>query len=255
MSINKEITFYSYDLLPDGIVKPSAYLRHMQQAAREDLDRIGLTYETLRNLGYVFVLTNLKLSILRPLRCYDTARLTTWEKELRAATFTREFTVAQEGKTVAAASSKWCLIDFSTRKIVRHFDLPVRERESLGSCGVQTERRIDFDGEYGFSHWKTVQITETDENRHLNNTRYADIALDAIGESLSGCYAREMQILYSHEALLNDTLCIEKAADSSGNHYVRGTNSSDNTKCFEIKVILVKYGTNAAPLRQRIQRN
>ena len=57
--IEKQIRISSFDVLPNGTVKPSALLRHMQQAAREDCDAMGCTYPYMREQNTVFVLIRL----------------------------------------------------------------------------------------------------------------------------------------------------------------------------------------------------
>ena len=86
---------------------------------------------------------------------------------------------------------------------------------------------------------RRIGYSETDSNGHANNTRYADYACDAIAfETQRGKYLRQMQITYSTECLVGQTirmLC-EKEEEI---YYVRGVDK-DGKSHFDIRMELAE---------------
>ena len=59
----------------------------------------------------------------------------------------------------------------------------------------------------------TVPFSYLDLNGHMNNTRYFDLAEDRIPAAAEGRPLREIQVEYSSEALLGDTLFVTVERD------------------------------------------
>ncbi|MEG1743214.1 MAG: hypothetical protein RR246_03510, partial [Clostridia bacterium] len=55
------IKITSADVYENGNIKLSALQKYMQQIAREDCDDYGASYENVRALGMVFVITKLAI--------------------------------------------------------------------------------------------------------------------------------------------------------------------------------------------------
>lgn len=68
-------------------------------------------------------------------------------------------------------------------------------------------RRLNPPPELSFKMERTVRYSDTDVNGHMNNTRYADVACDALGlEQMDHVYPSQMQINFLRECRAGQTL-------------------------------------------------
>lgn len=236
--LEKDVTVESYDVYPSGILKPSALMRYMQQLAREDCDALGATYYYMRSLNTVFVLTKFGIEFVRPLRSGETFTLRTFNNSINGVIFDREFELVSKGETAARASTFWTLVRYDTRALVRPKDFPVKF-ESLGLelRGVEVPRRFDDTGTTE-TEIRRVRVSDLDENNHLNNCVYADIALDAISD-FNGLdnWAKSVKIIFRHEARLGDELFILRK-NSNGAEFVFASVGEEKKPCFEAEIVI-----------------
>ena len=231
--IEKEIPITSFDVFPNSTVKPSALLRYMQQAAREDCDSMGCTSPFMREQNTVFVLTRLGLKLFRPVTDREVLTLKTFNNSINGLFFDREYEFFSNGEKVAHCSSFWVLIRFDTRRLVRPKDFPV-QFESLGLPAdvIDIPRSFDSEG-IEFTEDRLVRVSDLDENNHLNNCIYADICTDALShfDGLSQTI-EEMKIIFRHEARLGDILSLSLKTDGT-EAVIFAENDTTEEPCFE----------------------
>ena len=208
MSFERDVTIYNFDLDRESNIKPSAIMHYLQQLALSDCDNVGMTYEKMRDAGQVFVLTKSLLELYRPFHLYDNIHCITWPKCTRGCTFERHFLLERNGEKLAACSTQWVLIDYVKRRILRPSQLIGRleDRPDL-DCGVPSPGKFSFDLPLTQVDSRTVYYSMIDENRHLNNCFYSDIALDYTDNKA----IKSIQINYLEEAYEGDRLDIYKA--------------------------------------------
>jgi len=232
--IKKEIVVTSFDVDAAGFARPSALLRYMQQAAREDLDQFGMTYPQMRENGVVFVLYGIRMELSRPLKAYEKLSLETYSVDIRGASFQRDFYAFSDGKEVMRATSKWVLLDFVKRSIAHPSRLGVELPRYLDKdSGLTVDKRLDLSGTVHVMD-RTVYQSMLDENEHLNNCVYADIVTDCLEYDLKK-YVSSIEILFHHEAAPGDELSLEMKGEGDS----RVVCASDVTKdrpCFSATV-------------------
>ena len=207
------LRFESYDLSASGFGRPSAVLRRMQQTAREDLNSFGITYYDLRAKNMAFVVSRMALIFERPVPGETPLTLCTAPGESRGAAFPRSFVLTDEKGVVMRAMSIWALLDFEKRALLRAsaLEAPIPVSADL-SDGVVCERLTKpREGAPLYTQSRPVYPSMLDQNCHLNNCNYADLATDLLPAG-SG-EVREMQLSFQREARLGDTLTVEGYAD------------------------------------------
>lgn len=236
--LEKKIRIQSFDVYPNSVLKPSALMRHMQQIAREDCDAMGATYPFMRSLNTVFVLTRLAIEFFRPIRDGEELTLKTYNNTITGIIFDREYELVSGGVIAARATTLWTLVRFDTRSLVRPKDFPVDfEAVNLDIKPIEMPRRLDDSGSVPVEK-HTVRTSELDENNHLNNCIYADIALDAIdGFDGLDSWPESIKIIFRHEARRGDGLEIS-AAREGGVHRIFAKNLSSGSACFEAEIKL-----------------
>lgn len=228
-----EIRVASFDVFPNSTLKPAALLRYMQQLAREDCDGLGCTYRFMRSHNTVFVLTQIGLRFFRPVFEGETVTLATYNDGVGPLVFDRGFEWSVGGERAGICSSKWVLVRYDTRSIVRPRDFPVdfgtvvREHET-----VDIPRRFPSDGAAEVAR-RTVNLSDLDENNHLNNCVYADVACDSVpGFDGLSRWCSEILVNFRHEARRGDVLSVSHR-EAGGAHFVFALNETSGEPCFE----------------------
>ena len=239
MSIERRIPIVSYDVMTDSVIRPSALFRYYQQVAGEHLDSLGLTYNDTREKKCVFVITRMKNVFYKPIKRYDEIDIKTSSRGIKGAVFTRDYSVVRGGELVAEASTQWALIDIDSRRICRpsvYADY-FPQKEEL--CSFTDTKKCVFENPLDNEYIYKVVFFDIDENRHMNNTRYTDICLDAIGGLSEGEWISEVSVDFLSEAKLGDTLriCFAK----NGKEYCFSTDNLDTSKvCFNARIVISK---------------
>lgn len=194
-----------HDVDYNGILKTSAALKYMQSAAQAQLNSNGMSYDELKSMGRAFILSKIKLEIYKPLRAYQPYTAASFPCESRGYSFLRCYSLECDGETVARAASVWALVNINERSLVRVSDfdlnLPILPHNDItfGILRLPTDSLISV-GEY------TVGYGDTDQNRHMNNTRYPDMYSSFL--DLDGKYVRSITINYNKEAPMGEKLSV-----------------------------------------------
>ena len=231
--LQKAIKITSFDVFPNGQVKPSALQRYMQQLAREDCDQSGCTYENMRAHNVVFVVTKLAIEIKKEIKTEDIIILKTYNNSIEGVTYCREYDFYKNGEEVAHATTQWVVVKYDTRTIVRprNFPFPVKEYR-LETDSIDLPRR--FDGlETAVKHGnREVELSDLDENDHLNNCVYSDIALDNLPFDGKTKRVSGIKIIFHHEARIHDILSVSCTQNKTG-YAVFAHNETADNPCFE----------------------
>lgn len=234
--LRQKIKVNSYDVGENGEIKISSLMKYMQELAVEDIASTGATYEIMRDRDdMVFVIIRCGIKMLSPVRKYDELEILTVNNEINGITFVREFIFYRGSLPVAEATTQWVLMSYSRRTPLRPTALkfpcePVR----MDINGVELLRRIAFDTAGSECRGVfTVRRSALDENRHLNNTVYADLVLDHCGRdsgSVESC-----RINFVGEALLGDEIEIFRA-ENGGRTELCGINRRTGKHCFDADI-------------------
>ena len=237
--LEAKITVKSFDVLPNSTIKPSALQRYMQQLAREDCDVMGCTYNQMRDVNMVFVITKLALKASKPVFAYDELLVRTYNNRISGIAFEREFEFYRDGEEIIHATTQWVIVKYDTRRLVRPREFPFDIPEHNIDCAtIAIPRNLDAK-ELPFCAEREVRLSDLDENDHLNNCVYSDITLDHIPFDRSEDFVSEMRIIFHHEAKINDILSVS-LAEKEGRYVVAAFNSTKDSLCFESDIVLDK---------------
>ncbi len=239
--IEKTFSVASFDVYPNSTLKPSALQRYMQQFAREDCDNLGCTYIDMRNVNMVFVMTKMGIEVYKPVFAYDELTVKTFNNRISGVTFEREFEFFKDGEKVIHATTQWVIVKYDDRSIVRPklfpFEIPAHNLD----CGsLHLPRNIVSDGEIKDCGTRVVRLSDLDENDHLNNCIYSDIAMDFLTEyDRKEDYVKSVKIIFRQEARINDILSISVGANRSENdvnYTVSAYNTTGDKPCFDAEM-------------------
>ena len=222
-----------HDVDYNGIAKTSSIMRYIQTAAQCQLTAGGMSYDNLRKRNRAFVLSRIKLEVLRPLYTYTPLTAITYPCESRGYSFLRCYALEQDGEIVARAISVWALLDTESRSLVRVNDfelgLPLLPQNGLVLGAMKLPTTLTDIGGYG------VHYGDVDQNMHMNNTKYPDMYSNFL--PLSGRMIKSLTINYSKEAVIGDKLRVQRA-EEGGFFYFR-TLRSDGSVNSEAQIELM----------------
>ncbi|HHP7239204.1 acyl-[acyl-carrier-protein] thioesterase [Longibacter sp.] len=172
----------AYDITPRGTASPLAICDFLQEAAGNHADHLGVSMEDLLSDNRAWVLAFLHLEVDRYPSWHREVTLETWPSGLDGIYATREFVLSDDDGSCARATSAWFVIDTERRRPVRppsilhDIDLPDRPRplskqqskSSVPESAPLHER--DF----------RVRYHDLDLNRHVNNVRYVEWAVETL---------------------------------------------------------------------------
>lgn len=239
--LEKSYRIASYDVTPDGLVRVSALQKYMQQLGREDCNGYGATYENMRRDNMVFVLTKLGLELYTDIHSEDVITMRTFNNRIEGAQFNREYEIYKDGRLAAAATTYWVLLDFEQRTIVRPklFKYPLVSY-NIKDKGVEIPKKIfQGDGNIIPAGVRKVVFSDLDENNHLNNCVYSDIALDYAPFDLNQFAIRKVLLNFVHEARFGDELNIS-VVQGENSYCVNAHNITKDIPCFEAELIFAK---------------
>lgn len=193
-------------------LKPSAMLAYFEEAACSSADELGFGYETLKPRGYTFMLTNIRCRIYRPVPLEEHVLVKTWPTPPSYVVFGREYKIlSRTGEVFADATSRWCLVDLSTGKVLRSNVFPDQDYSTYNparALDVNRWKLPQYSREEGEERFcLTIANSEYDHNMHVNNTRYADYCFNCFSlEELSKRKVEEFSLNYLRQCKEGDRL-------------------------------------------------
>ena len=217
-------TFFEYDVRLNGLdvdgrgqCKASALLNHLQNAAT-------LAAED----GAFWMLARSWYRLSRPLNYEDRLTIRTWHRGGKSAIMYRDYDILVNGQPVGESVSAWVLANVNSRKLMRLSAIPELEGTGGGAlCKTMTLAKLRQPGDLREAERRPMRYSDSDLNGHVNNTRYADFACDAVGmERLSGDrYLAELQIGYLAECRPGEVLTLQTSG-LGDSRFVRGVDDA-----------------------------
>lgn len=221
-----------HDVDFNGVAKTSALMRYIQSAAQTQLTESGMSYDNLKRNNKVFILSKIKMEFTDTVRAYEPLEAITFPSNSRGYSFIRCYKLKRDGITVGRAVSVWALVDTGSHSLIKvnDFDLGLETYDALDIplTRIVIPKNISDVGTF------TVTYGDTDQNRHMNNTRYPDMYSNFL--PLENKRIESITISYLNEAPSGDVLRIQMA-ECDGFYYFRTLRSDGkvNTEA-EIKL-------------------
>lgn len=226
---NFEVGFCDVDFKDE--LKPSALLAYFEEAACSSAEELGFGYRFCKPNGYAFMVTEIKCEFFRPIPLGECVEVETWPLPPSYVVFNREYELrAKSGETLVLATSRWCMSDVKSGKI-----LSSKVLQNQDYATYRTDRALEDsakipkfsmeEGELGFE--MTVANSEYDHNMHVNNTRYADYCFNCFSVAeLSKKRLKRFSIAYVKQCKEGERLRFFKKQDGE-NVLVCGFNGAN----------------------------
>ena len=111
------VQYYETDRM--GITHHSNYIRWMEEARVDYLDKIGFGYKKLEDSGIISPVIGVECDYKNPTTFDDTVAITVSVEEFKGVKLILKYTMvnASDGKTVALGRSKHCFTDAAGRPV------------------------------------------------------------------------------------------------------------------------------------------
>ncbi|MDE7087501.1 MAG: hypothetical protein K2O67_04840 [Clostridia bacterium] len=205
-------------------LKLSSLLSVMEESACLSADELGFGYSVLQPKNYGFIMVNWYVELFKPIKLGSVLSVHTWPIEPGRIIVLRDYELYVGDEKVGVATSRWCLVDLKTFKMIPAALAFEREIE------YNKNRSVEFanfkiaeipEGEHTYS--KAVSYSDYDHYDHINNTKYADFLLDAFTvDELKGKSLKNIKITYVKQSKQGETLDFFRQRQADGSWTVEG---------------------------------
>lgn len=220
--------------------RPSALLGYLQEAATLAAESRGFGRDVLmEHYGAFWMLARLWFRLDRPLRWGEELTIHTWHRGGKGASMYRDFDLYVDGVRIGQAVSVWVLVQVQDRKMLRLSQ--IRELENTGGGERNkdiTLSRLRLPEGMELAERRMMHYSDTDINGHVNNTRYADFACDAIRADLlpDDVFVAGMQLGYHAECRPGESVDMFALRCEDG-CFVHGVDENGKSR-FDARLIL-----------------
>ena len=194
---------------PDGSMKLQLLLDCLQDIAAEHAEKLGCGMEDLVESKRLWVLSRLKLRILRKPVLKEDLELLTYPSDHDRLSAFRQYRISCGSEELVQGSSAWVMLDGATYRPIpmdKVFENPLPGNTDKPRYFEKFDKFPPFEGkELGVFR---VGAGDIDLNCHLNNAVYARYITDALEHLQKGASERieELQINFQHSGQLGDDI-------------------------------------------------
>lgn len=202
----------------NGRLTAPAFLDLFQEIAGNDADRLGFSLDTLARRRLTWMLLRLFVRFDAPLpRLGESLTLTTWPSGHNGLSAWRDaVAVDADGQTIARVTTQWVIVDLDRRRPARlPEDLHGFERPDLGRLDLADAPPV-APATVTDAAQVLVRRSDLDANRHANNARYVEWALEPFSNDFLDAHRlATLDVLWKAEAFRGDRLDATAGPDAS----------------------------------------
>ncbi len=239
-TFSKGYTITCYEADANQLMRPTAMLDLMQEAANVNASTLGFGYDEMMNSNIAWVLSRIHVKFNSTPRWRDEVNLKTWHKGVSKLFYLRDFILSdKEGNPMVLATTSWLIIDMNTRRLVRNSDLALSDTamHAIETPADKVVVPVDIEPELVRKH--PVTWSEIDTNGHVNNVKYAVWALDAVKlDDIKERPLKELLINYDAEVMPGDVVKISRVRQETEEgivYYITGKVSDKQN--FSVKLV------------------
>tara|TARA_R110001583_G_scaffold16041_9_gene65191 strand:- start:803 stop:1555 length:753 start_codon:yes stop_codon:yes gene_type:complete len=218
---SQDFTIGSFDSDWHGNAKLTSICNYLQEIAATHVDKIGQGISDLSLNNHAWVLSRMRIKIIRHAKWKETIRIETFPTGIKGLFGARDFRILDtDDQVIALASSYWLVVDLETHRPLRPHDIvkhmPIGNytevfEEELGKLTPLTQ-------EAELIEEIKIHYSDIDINRHVNNVKYLKWLIDAFPqETLTEKPISELEINFLHELKLGEHIMIFQELDGD-NH-------------------------------------
>lgn len=217
---------------------PAAFLRMAQQIATDHCSLLGMDEKFYAREKAAFLLASITMEFQRIPKVGEILTITTYPECMKRARYKR-VTIArdEQGKQVAIADSSWILVDTESKRILRHAPEEFQKLPFAQTVDYALEDKMSAPENLEECGVIKAVYSQCDQNKHLNNTHYADAAVDLIPlECLKSHSVHKLMIRYHNELPAGEKASAMRGKIDENQWYIKA--EREGKCCFEAKLQL-----------------
>ena len=192
-----------------GRCTPASILRFAQDAAGEHCLQLGTDWDSMAKHRYFWAVIRQRMEVTRLPKTGETVTVKTWPMPTTRVAYPRATEGFDEaGNSLFKVISLWVIMDMDSRAMV----LPGKSGVEVVGTSFGTELKAPAGlpaGEFPNNSLRTVNFSDLDVNRHMNNARYLDWVCDLLPSVFHETHpVKAVTICYMSEALEGQTLLL-----------------------------------------------
>jgi acyl-ACP thioesterase len=211
-TFSKDYTITCYEADANQLMRPTAMLDLMQEAANVNATTLGFGYDEMINSNTAWVLSRTHVKFINTPKWRQEVNLKTWHKGVSKLFHLRDFILSDmDGNPMVLATTSWLIIDMNTRRLVRNNDLALSDTamDAIETPADKVVIPVDIEPELVRKH--PITWSEIDTNGHVNNVKYVVWAIDAVkAEDIKERPLKELLINYDAEVMPGDVVKISR---------------------------------------------
>lgn len=231
--LHKEITIGSSFIDFTGKLSIQSLFSFFQEVAWEHATLNGFGFEHLKEQGYFWALSRIKVEITEMPKWTDQITLSTWPSGTEGPFALRDFSIFNsQGEKIIGATSSWLIVDTASRRPRR----PDAFKERMPICenvrateGNAPKITQDF-SQSTHSYSVMSCISDIDVNGHINNTKYLEWAINSFSVKEFEQFSMESIVTnYLAEGFCEDQIEIKRGYNGEKS-FICSINSIANNK-------------------------
>lgn len=236
--LSRVFSISSYDLNPRGAARLTTMANFFQEMAYQHANQLGFGYDDLKEKETYWVLVRMKIRMDRYPLWDEKVEVETWHRGMDRIFGVRDFRVRDSaGEQMGVASSAWLILDARTRRPVRTTDEVLHHSKGEESVFGEGLEKIVLPDSLEHLADHRVLFSDVDIVGHVNNVKYMEWCIDtALTGEQPAREIHEIEINFTHEALLGDDIEITGKLDLSGESFFLARRIGDEKEIFRTRL-------------------
>ena len=196
----------------DNQLRISAIINYFQDCTTENSEQIGVGHDYLVERKRAWILNSWQVEIMRRPNVRESIEVGTWATGFKGVFGPRDFCMkTAKGEELARAHSLWVYIDTESGRPVK----PTEEEIAVYEVGEpismeEVSRKIKMpEGAIEVDTFP-VHKYHIDTNAHVNNSKYIELACEALPEDFE---VKKLRVEYKKAAVLGDRMVLKQVIE------------------------------------------
>jgi acyl-ACP thioesterase len=241
--LSKKFNIQSFEVDVNAKLTIPSICNFFQEVAWEHADVLHFGYNFLQSINKFWVLSRLHIKVHEYALWTEQIEITTWPKGIEGMFALRDFainSIKEPGKRLISGTSSWLILDTEKHRPQRidSMDHPKYNWNAEDAFIYQAEKLPAFENLKIADSFK-VKYSDIDVNKHVNNVKYIQWAIDVLSEKLyNGSSAiEEIVVNFLSEAAIGDEITVSANSIDSVNLISIHDNTRNKETC-RMKVLL-----------------
>lgn len=237
-SMKRSFQITSYDLNPRGEARLTSLAYFFQEIAYNHTGRLGFGYHDLMAEQTFWVLSRMKIRILRYPLWDEEILVETWPCDLDKLFAMRDFRIfSGSGQIIGMASTAWLILKGQTRRPVRPTAELAKYSEGQEQAYTEKLKKIDLPRGLNRLDLRRVVYSDLDVVGHVNNVKYMEWCIDAAGNKGLDRGIGTFEINFIHESLFGDEIEIRGKTAGEEEIFFLGRRTVDELEIFRAHLV------------------